>query len=223
MIFFLFLFINFLWHCLLSLQYSIYSLLLLTLFHKFYFSIFYKSAKLFCKDTIIIFFSYLPQGSEEEKDVKAEKSVTISGKNMTDITYAVELINLRVREWMRINAERISMNVKSNVTAEINGKIRKMVSSDLAAVRGDPYGGYSGILHNQNINVLSSNNNNNNDNMMHSQYQQQLLLSQQQQYQQQSLNQGYNNQQYPLSLQPVLGQNQYPTNNQQQRQHNSGY
>ena len=146
---------------------------------------------------------------------------------MTDITYAVELINLRVREWMRINAERISMNVKSNVTAEVNGKIRKMVSSDLAAVRGDPYGGYSGILNNQNINVNSSNNNNdnnnNNNNMMHSQYQQQLLLSQQQQYQQQSMNQGYNNQQYPLSLQPVLGQNQYTTNNQQQRQHNSGY
>ena len=115
----------------------------------------YKCQTVFKRYRNKFFFLVYPQGSEEEKDVKAEKSVTISGKNMTDITYAVELINLRVREWMRINAERISMNVKSNVTAEVNGKIRKMVSSDLAAVRGDPYGGYSGILNNQNININS--------------------------------------------------------------------
>ena len=177
-----------------------------------------------------MFFSYFPQGSEEEKNDKSEKSVTINGKNMMDITYAVELINLRIKEWIRISAVQISvnMNTKANVT-EVNGKIRKMVSSDLAAV---VRGGYGGILHNQNINEINSNNNNNNNNnninsnndyLMNSQYHQQQLLQSQQQYQQPSFNQGYNNQPYPLSFQPVLGQNQYPTNNQQQRQQNSGY
>ena len=176
-----------------------------------------------------MFFSYFPQGSEEEKNDKSEKSVTINGKNMMDITYAVELINLRIKEWIRISAVQISvnMNTKANVT-EVNGKIRKMVSSDLAAV---VRGGYGGILHNQNMNEINSNNNNNNNNninsnndyLMNSQYHQQQLLQSQQQYQQPSFNQGYNNQPYPLSFQPVLGQNQYPTNNQQQRQQNSGY
>ena len=36
-------------------------------------------------------------------DLDPEKTVTISGKNMMDISRAVEILNGRVQEWRRIN------------------------------------------------------------------------------------------------------------------------